>query len=471
MKSTEKIERYILYSLLAGFLVYFIYLINTYTNTFGGGDNFVHYRVSRFAFDYPRLFMDHWGKPLFTALSAPFTYIGGYKGMQIFNILCVLLSSFFVYKIGRKLNLNGAFIAPLLVLSAPYFFLITTTGMTECFCAFALIFSVYLFLYERYLLAAIAVSFLPFARTEGFLFIGVFAFCLVLRKQWKALPFLLLGFVFYGIIGVFHYGDFFWLITQNPYRGAADIYNHGEWDHYLVNSTEIFGPFLAWLSLAGLLVSLIYVFLKRIKWSTFFLLSGCAILYFVAHSVAWWLGKGGALGLFRIVTVITPLMAVFALFSIDLVLHKVKWPVARMIPALVLGYFVIKAPFNKGFEKYDAGWEEKVYDKVIAYLEETNLVDRYIVYPNAYLTFKMDLDPFDETVSKEWVYDRDEPSKLFDPGTIFLWDSHLGPNEGGVLEEELEADKRLNHITTIYPDEPFEVLGGRMFEVRVYEIK
>ena len=470
MEYESKIEKYVLYSLLVATATYFIYLIYTYTNTFGGGDNFVHYRVSKFAFDYPHLFMDHWGKPLFTALSAPFTYFGSYKGMQIFNIICVISSSFFVYKIGRKLNLKGSFIAPLIVLSSPYFFLITTTAMTESFCAFVLILAVYLFLYERYVLATIIISFIPYARTEGFLFLAIFAFCLGLTKQWRSMPFIFLGFVFYGTIGLFYYGDFFWLITKSPYQGAADIYKSGEWYHYLIKMHEIFGVLLTCISAIGFLISIVYLRLKKIKWSTFLLLSGCATLYFVAHSIAWWLGKGGALGLSRIMTVITPLLAVFALFSLDLILRRIKWPLVRVISTMALGCLMITVPFYKGVHKFDAEAEVKVYDKVIAYLEESNLDQKFLIYPNAYLTFKMDIDPFNENRSKEWVYDRNEPSKRFESGSIFLWDSHLGPNEGGVSEEELDADKRLRLITTFYPDEPLYVIGGRRFEVRVYEI-
>jgi hypothetical protein len=137
---------------------------------------------------------------------------------------------------------------------------------------------------------------------------------------------------------------------------------------------------------------------------------------------------------------------------------------------MALGCLMITVPFYKGVHKFDAEAEVKVYDKVIAYLEESNLDQNFIIYPNAYLTFKMDIDPFNENRSKEWVYDRNEPSKRFESGSVFLWDSHLGPNEGGVSEEELDADKRLRLITTFYPDEPLYVLGGRRFEVRVYEI-
>ena len=131
---------------------------------------------------------------------------------------------------------------------------------------------------------------------------------------------------------------------------------------------------------------------------------------------------------------------------------------------------MIQAPFNRGFEKYNVGAEEKVYDKAITYLEEAELDQRFIIYPNAYVTFKMDVDPFNEERSKEWVYDRNIPSTKFEKGSIFLWDSHLGPNEGGVLEEELDADDRLILLNTIYPEQPFQVLGGRDFEIRIYEI-
>ncbi len=463
-------DKLLFIGILGAFFIFFIFLIFKYTNTFGGGDNFVHYRVSRYAFKYPHLFLNHWGKPLFTAFSAPFSYLGGYKGIQLFNIFCALSSAVFVYLIGKKLSLKGAHIAVFSLMSAPYFFLVSTTALTEVFCAFVVVFAIYLFVCKRYFWSAIVISFILFARTEGFIFIGGFACCFLFLKQFKVLPFLLTGFFIYSVIGWFYFDDFLWVINQNPYQGAKDIYNHGTWHHYITNSTRIFGPVLTCMSLLGFIVSFYYAIKKKIKWTLFFLFSSCAVLYFMGHSIAWWLGKGGALGLFRVIVVITPIMAIYTIFLMDFILSFFKSKQKENIVVMCLGFILMLQIINTEVYKFDAGQEEKVYDKMINYLNESGLSEKFIIYPNAYITFKMDLDPFSSETSKEWVYDRDLPSKKFNEGSIFIWDSHLGPNEGGVLEEELLNDKRLELLKTFYPDTPFKVLGGRYFEIRVYRI-
>lgn len=68
-----------------------------------GADNISHFNMSHFAFKHPQLLLDHWGKPVFTLLSYPFSPFG-FKGMVFFNILCGIFASYFAFRIARELK-------------------------------------------------------------------------------------------------------------------------------------------------------------------------------------------------------------------------------------------------------------------------------------------------------------------------------------------------------------------------------
>jgi hypothetical protein len=70
---------------------------------YGDADSIVHYQFARYAFKYPFHFVDHWAKPLFTTLSAPFAQFG-FQGAVLFNILCGLLTAWLIFLIARKLK-------------------------------------------------------------------------------------------------------------------------------------------------------------------------------------------------------------------------------------------------------------------------------------------------------------------------------------------------------------------------------
>jgi hypothetical protein len=50
-----------------------------------------------------------------------------------------------------------------------------------------------------------------------------------------------------------------------------------------------------------------------------------------------------------------------------------------------------------------------------------------------------------------------------------VWDAHFGPNEGGVMLENLENDPYLKKVKSFYPVEKVTVLGGYDYSVQVYE--
>ncbi len=71
----------------------------------------------------------------------------------------------------------------------------------------------------------------------------------------------------------------------------------------------------------------------------------------------------------------------------------------------------------------------------------------------------MKLDPYDEVLSHQFVYNRDHPEEKIADGEIVIWDAHFSPNEGRLPLENLMDNEyfRLIHLTR--DKEPFTVSG------------
>lgn len=452
------------------FSIYFIIILFS-EGSHGGADSFVHYRISRFAFRYPYLFFDHWGKPLFVMLSAPFAQLG-FTGIRVFNILCGMASGWFAFQLAKRLSLPYPLLALLLVVLAPFFAAILMSGLTEPLFGLVLILSVYLFFTEKPIAAACVISLIPFCRTEGVIFLPLFALAFLVCKHYKALPFLAVGSVGMGIAGAWaHDGDLFWIITRAPYQTTEAFYGTGSFWHFFGYSELIFGlPLqilfaLGVLSLSGLWLSAWRDKHRFVQW---LLLAATSAGYFLAHSTVWWLGVGASAGLIRVITGIIPVAGVVALYPLSLA------PIARnsVLQGVVAGTFAVWAfivPFSTDKFPVELGAEEKVLMQAVHYLEAEELDETYLVYYNPILSIFMDKDPYDLTRSKEGVWDPANPSHDLPEGAIIAWDAHFGPNEGGLPLENLNTDPNLVRLEAFYPEESFEVMGGYTYHVVLFQ--
>ena len=114
-----------------------------------------------------------------------------------------------------------AWAAIVFTIFTPVYLFIMYTSLTEILFSTILIASIYLFINKRFIWSAIAISLIPFARTEGMMFIILFIFPLIWMKQYKALPFLFTGFIIFSIAGWPMYHDLFWFFTKMPYSSSG----------------------------------------------------------------------------------------------------------------------------------------------------------------------------------------------------------------------------------------------------------
>jgi len=204
----------ILISLSAVFFV----LFSIYSEgNWGGADSYVHYRISRYSWIYPHLFLDLWGKPLFNILSSPFSQFG-FLGIKIFNVVVSLLSAVLVYDLAKHFKWDAGFSAVVMLLFTPIYFIVIPSGLTEPLFGLVLLIAIWLFFKDRLLLSALVISFIPFARNEGFVLIPLFLLAFILKRKYFVIPFLTTGFLLFSLIGWWFHHDFKkscnWLIQE-----------------------------------------------------------------------------------------------------------------------------------------------------------------------------------------------------------------------------------------------------------------
>lgn len=407
------------------------------------GDGVNHYQIAHYSWKHPGLLLNHWGKPFYILLCSPFAQLG-YNGAVVFNLLCAIATAWCTASICRTLNLRLAPFAVLFTIFMPLYFVVIISGLTEPLFALVLTASVLLTMKQRYLVAALLVSFLPFTRTEGFFLLPLFGMVLLLRGQWKLLPFLGAGTLLYSIIGGFYYHDFLWILHQNPYTGAEDVYGHGPLFHFVRNNEFILGTagvvlFLAgcgWLFLRLLKQRVLNPFIIEETW----LLFACFFVYLVMHSIFWRFGLFGSLGLLRVMAGVSPLAAVIIVMALgklqDMTTNRKRIAPAVAIVAVGCNIFQCLHQSHVPFRITNDLYPEQEAAK---WIREQKIDSGLVLCHHPYILFKLDRDPFDTNKTRNLWWINDNLGHLA-KGTLITWDSHFGPAEAGVpLQKLLDA--------------------------------
>lgn len=468
--------------LLVSFFIFFFCISFFSETTFDVGDGIRHYLVSRYSWKHPDLFLYSWGKPVYTLLSSPFSQFG-LIGANVFNILCGIGSAYFTYKIALKLKLGiPLLVLPFLLFSTAYFPTLNS-GLTEPLFGFVLIVCILLMLEKRYLLACSIASFLPFVRTEGNLLLPLFFLVLVYRKQILFTPFLALGTLIYSFVGYFYFGDFLWIINQNPYNGEnKSFYGSGELFHFITNYNFIWGAALAILFVFGLLAIFFKGFQsiknkevsKSLMPEEVLLIFGAFAIYFIAHSIMWWKGMANSLGLLRVLAGVMPCSAIICLRGFNFAMPpfiQEKKSVFYFLIFVVL-FFVIRNPFIQDYFPYKLNFAEKTIRNTGEWYKTSPFVDKKIYSLHPYLVYQLDVDPYNSNkISELWgLYPSIKKAgiAIVPDSSIIFWDSHFGPNECQIPKDSILNDSNFVLIEHFKPEKEFLTFAGDPFEILVF---
>jgi hypothetical protein len=418
--------------------------------TYDPGDGVQHYLIAKYAIKHPLLLLDHWGKPIYTLLCMPFAQ-AGFIGSNIYNLICNVTTSLLAYQIALKMEFKNAWIAFILVFFSPLFFMTSFSGLTEPTFALILTASILLMLNYKYIIAALLISFLPFARTEGFFIIPIFVLYLIMHKQWKAI--VLTGFAsfVYSLIGFFVLDDFFWILHQNPYKGAIDIYGKGPLMHFVAANDRLFGLPLVVLFIAGCVSLIMGKSKNNSNYKTFvILLVGSFVVYFVMHSVFWWKGLFGSLGLHRVMAGVAPLFGVVALCGYNLIAHFLPHKVylKKFVLSLII-LAVVVYPFKQYRPPLKPDTEMQVLINTSNWIHANSISSNhkvYCMYP--ILAMLLDVDPFNQyKYISTCMLKYPDFSNALKTDDLIIWDAHFG-NECGFLPEEIAKLSKVKKIAT-----------------------
>ncbi|GAB2770066.1 hypothetical protein HNQ93_000427 [Hymenobacter luteus] len=436
------------YALLLALFLLSVLMCFITEGTYDSGDSINHYLFARYAFEHPINFLESWSKPLVVELMALPAQLG-LRAVMVLQCVLVAAAAWLAYGAARALRLPWPWLAILFCYASPDYFRIQFSGLTEPTFALVLMAGVALVLQGRVSLGAAIVSFLPFARSEGFILLGLFGLYLLLSRHWRALPWLGLGFVVYGVAGLFVYQDFLWVFTHNAYPTRNENYGHGQWPHFILSLPGTIG----WV-----LYALFWIGGFRMLWewskptarlrpekftAELLLVYGNVVVFIGAHTIFWTFGIFGSFGLTRVLCCVVPLISLIALRGVATLAGLARSEQARHRIRVVLAVAVVGLVFSG--MRAGLRWERdfgRASDQILADEAATWALRQgrppHVVFQHPYFALPLQTDPFGPQYSHiPAVREKSWPLPV---GTLVFWDEWYAVLEGQVPLNDLRND-------------------------------
>jgi hypothetical protein len=437
------------------------------------GDGVNHFQIARFSWAHPELFLDHWGKPLFTLFASPFAQLGHW-GVALFNACCFAVTCWAADGVLRRAGPLGRWLYAPALLLAPVYGTMVLAGMTEVFFGMLTLLVLRALADQRFVLAAAIASFTPFARPEFVIFLPSVVLWLAWQRQWRALPWLLTGLMVYGVLGAIMLGDALWYFHRDPYTGAEDLYGSGELWQFWERRKHILGGPLLWLLTIAMPASALLWWRLVDERPLMRLLLLVALLPALGiatlHSFLWWKGLKGSLGLERVLATAMPLLVLFGVWVTSRLLLVFLRPGVRLalLSTLIGVPYVVHAVRTFHWEQtipIRTNAELEFMDRVGAYVAALPEVPGRTVIFHPYIAFRAGVDPFDQKNNLRFWPGNDQ----FVPGDRLVWDAHFGPGEAALPLEVLLADSTLRLVATLVPKEHMLRYHGHAMEAHIFE--
>lgn len=439
-------------------------------NTYDSGDSILHFLFARYVPQHPENLLDPWAKPVFTLLAA-LPSQGGFLGMKLFQCVVVAGSARLAYVVARQLQLPWPALAILFCYAAPDYFRIQFSGLTEPTFGLVLVAAVALAVTNRPVWSAAVISFLPFVRSEGAMFLSIWTLYLVWNRSWRALPLLLLGYAVFSFVGGLILGDFTWVFSKNPY-GLHSQYGHGLWGRFVENIPTLLGWPLTIFSIIGGL-RMLWRATKLKEWlqplfrAEMFLIYGSIVAFIIIQSVFWALGLFGSFGMTRVLAVLTPLFAVAALSGLTWLSQLGGGMRVRRLIVAAGAVSVVFLLFSEDYafradsgtgvgwrstlnwnRDFQEGTDMVLADKAAAWLKHHDPGYEWhpISFSHLYFALPMNVDIFNLEAKPALTKDYAPYLDGVPVGTYIYWDGWFCPVESHLPLELLQKDARFKQL-------------------------
>ena len=445
-------EQYFVYGSLLIILLVMAYLAVTANGTGDWGDAIYHYLYSRYAFQHPENFLNHWAKPVYVLFTAPIAQ-GGFTAVKFFNIGMLLSSIWLAWQVGKHLEIDRSWLVVLLMATAPMTGYQTLSGLTEPMFACWMMLGIFGLVKEKYIVALLWLSFLPFVRSEGLIVFCVLFLYLLIKRKWYLLPLLTVGHIIYGIIGYFYYGDFLWIFNKMSYATLDGAYGSGPFWQFADKMHTVIGdfqPVLLIICLLTGLVSLIQYWRGKGLFSIdkLWLVYGIAVAYFLAHSIFWYFGIFNSFGLLRVMIGVLPLFALIMIEGINTLIsffpitNRTTWEFSFLGLLIITLFFYYHKKINYKFHFFQNAAQEGQNQLVEKHL--SNYPSYTYFFDAIHLALPLEADWFDPNIHRttpQLFTGEPIPNK-----SLIFWDNIFSGRERKIPLEQLKSDKRFTLI-------------------------
>ena len=439
------------------------------------GDGVSHYLIARWAWYHPALFLDHWGKPLFTLLASPFAQFG-MQGVIVFGLVVSMLAVLSGLRVLRTASPLGGLAFVVLLLTAPLYVLMIMAGMTEPLFGVLTVIIVALYHDERHRSAAVIASFLPFARPEFVAFLPFVVLWELLNKRWRNLPFLATGMFVYAVIGQFVIGDPLWYIHNDPYANGPSLYGSGDPWIFVRRLDSITGrPLMVFVVISLVLWPYLRYADRQERRTADLLLVLCALpamSILALHMVLWGLGIKGSAGILRVAVGAVPMAALFAAYVVPRtlmitgLLKRLNGRTTTLSVAGLLTWSIIDI-HGRRMLPIPPNDDEHALREAAAIIGPDLDRGAKLFTTHPFLAICADIDPYD-TDRYEMSYGFGGLNARMRPGDLLFWDSELGPNESQIPFDSLWNDPGLEVLACIEPSNGHKVIRHVYYELFMF---
>lgn len=475
----------ILFHKYSFFLVVLLYLtlsifvaVTSRGNSIFGEEGYSHYLIARYAPKHLWLFLDLYGKPLYTILASPFAQLGLFY-VVLFNLLATLISSLISYKIVKQINIKNPFVTLICCLLMPYSFISAQSTITEPLSGLLLIAATYLYLNNYLVIGSIFVSFLPFLRPET-VFFWLIWFLLLWKKKPKLVFYLFVGIFIFQFAGYFAYKDFLWIVHNYPTITIPFIYTDGKnLSFYFTTFLRFTNPIFSILILIGI-ISFFHNSNKKLqKYSVRFLLFIWPVFCFLLLSL---LTYFKILYPFEYIRYLIPLIPFFGIFvgsGFDLLVFYFNKKIIKKKLSLVLEptylflmLFISIYFLHQTFHfPVSNNQEQSLVDTTVSWLKSENLLSNKIVsayFP--YLIYRLNQDPWSGENSIRFDVLKRHGYGAVPTGSIIIWDSHFAKNHENIPLELLQNNPKLGFVYKPSPSRKILTFNNTDFEIYIFEV-
>lgn len=441
----------ILWLFLSAYVIFATLVITVFNGTGDSGDSILHYLFAQSAPNHPELYLNHWAKPVFTLLSSPFAQFG-FVGMKVFNALVVLLTLYFTYKAAEKWQLKRPIFVLLFIACAPLLIRHTFSGLTEPLFALFIAWGMFLVSRNKWLLACVVISFLPFVRSEGLIVMTSFGLLLLLKKEWKSIPWLLFGHVVYSIVGWFHYKDILWVFTKIPYANTSSFYGKGDLFHFVDQLPFVIGIPATILLGIGTITLMIRLVQRNFSAELHGLILYGFLSYFIAHTLFWYLGIFNSMGLNRVLLGVMPFIAIICLVGTNTLIEctknrKVQWSIATILALATVTFPVWDNPSALHWKRdMNLSGEQQVAKQAAEFAQTVQEKGKRMIYLPPYLSVVLNVDHFDLTVRADL---HPQTIENVQSGDILIWDNWFSQTDGHFSKENIEKTGTFQKLKTL----------------------